>query len=103
MTIKVPLKSLRLPGIYPGSVGPDGKEEKEVLPEAGDPVSFSVEGVVTGVTDDMGDVEVRFINGERPGAQDAEGAENGGATKNPEADEAASLAKMAEEADAEEA
>jgi hypothetical protein len=98
VTIKVPLKSLRLPGIYPGMVG-EGEEEKEVLPEKGDPVSFSVEGVVTGVTGDMGDVEVRFINGERPSAHDAGEKKE---TKSEEPNDEADLAKLAEEADAEE-
>lgn len=98
MIIKVPLKSLRLPGIYPGMTG-EGEEEKEVLPEAKDPVSFSVEGVVTAVNGDMADVEVRFINGERPGEQEKHEASE---SKTTEADEEANLTKMAMEADAEE-
>jgi hypothetical protein len=70
MTIKVPLKSLRLPGTYPGMAGEGGKE-KEILPEVQDPVSFSVEGVVTAVDGDAADVEIRFVNGERPAATSA--------------------------------
>ncbi len=41
-------------------------EEKEVTPEKNDPVSFHVEGVVTKVTGDVCEVDVRFVNGERP-------------------------------------
>lgn len=67
MIVQVPLESLRLPGIYPGATGPDGKEAKDISPEVNDPVSFSIEGVVTAISGHTADVEVRLINGDRPG------------------------------------
>jgi len=67
MIVQVPLESLRLPGIYPGATGPDGSEAKDISPEVNDPVSFSIEGVVTAISGNTADIEVRLINGDRPG------------------------------------
>jgi hypothetical protein len=72
MIVQVPLASLRLPGIYPGATGPDGKEGKDITPEMNDPVSFSVEGIVSAISGQTADVEIRLINGGRPGQADAE-------------------------------
>ena len=72
----------------------DEGDEKAVTPEVNDPVSFTVEGVVKSVKGSNAEVEVRFINGERPGGKDDK----------PEKDAEPSdedLSKMAEEADAE--
>lgn len=73
MIVQVPLESLRLPGIYPGANGPDGKEAKDISPEVNDPVSFSIEGVVTAISGNTADVEVRLINGDRPGRNEYTG------------------------------
>ena len=99
MTVQVPVSALRLPGIYPGS---PGEESKDVTPEQGDPVSFSVEGVVSSVSGAMATVEVRLINGERPEASEGSAKHEAGESKEMEADEEANLAKMASEADEEE-
>lgn len=95
MTIKVPLNALRLPGIYPGMDG--GDEEKEVLPEQNDPVSFSVEGVVSKVVGDMAEVNVRFVNGQRPG--EAEPAAEKSEESEMSEDEMQAAAEMADAGD----
>lgn len=96
MTIKVPLKSLRLPG---GIMSQTSSEEDSegVTPEVNDPVSFSVEGVVKTVTGDIADVEVRFINGERPGESEATEKQK----EKPEDNTESELLKQAEKADQE--
>lgn len=95
MNIKVPLKSLRLPcGI--GSIPMEGEEQETVSPEVNDPVSFSVEGVVKSVSGEVADVEVRFINGERPGQNEANEPDKGKGEPTEE-----ELGKMAEKADME--
>lgn len=65
MKLMIPHKALRLPVMM--AAGPmDGKESDPITPEINDPVSFTVEGVVTGKSGDNCEVEVRFVNGERP-------------------------------------
>lgn len=93
MTIKVPLKSLRLPGGIGSIPMGEESEQESVSPEVNDPVSFSVEGVVKSVSGEVADVEVRFINGERPGQSEAKEEE-----KDPTEEE---LGKMAKKADME--
>ena len=95
MNIKVPLKSLRLPGGIGAMPMGEESEQEAVSPEVNDPVSFSVEGVVKSVSGEVADVEVRFINGERPGQSEGE-ADKG--EKEPSEEE---LGKMAEKADME--
>lgn len=64
----------------------------DVNPEKGDPVSFHVEGTIRKVNEGWCEVQVKLINGKRPGPAEGEFIEG-------EGDE---LASMAEKADAEE-
>ena len=56
MNLSIPHKALSLAG---------GEEAEPVTPEVNDPVSFTVEGVVTGKSGDNCEVEVQSVNGER--------------------------------------
>lgn len=96
MIIKVPLKSLRLPGNVMSPVSAE-EDAEGVTPEVNDPVSFSVEGVVKTVSGDVADVEVRFINGERPGESEATEKQK----EKPEDNTENELLKQAEKADQE--
>lgn len=92
MKLTIPKQVLRLPaGMMPHGEG----REEALTPEVNDPVSFTVEGVVTAVTGENAEVEVRFVNGERPVAAAKE--EEPKAT-GPSDDD---LLAMAEKADAE--
>ena len=55
-TIEVPQDALSLP--YEGN---------ETLPQKGDPVDFRVEGTIRKVNDGWCLVDVKFVNGQRPG------------------------------------
>ena len=92
MTITIPSKVLRLP-VMPG------EKAEAVTPEANDPVSFHCEGVVKNCVGDNCEVEIRFVNGERPEGGDQ--SEEGESVEK-ESEEEANLTKMASEADAEE-
>ena len=72
------------------------KEQETVSPEVNDPVSFSVEGVVKSVSGELAEVEVRFINGERPGQNETTEPDKG--EEEPSEEE---LGKMAAKADME--
>lgn len=67
MKLSIPHKALRLPAVM-NMQTEDGKESEAITPEVNDPVSFTVEGIVTGKSGDNCEVEVRFVNGERPEA-----------------------------------
>jgi hypothetical protein len=66
MDLTIPLKSLRIPGQFSQEEAEEG-----ALPEVNDPVSFNVEAVVKSISGDNAVVDVRFINGERPGKNEA--------------------------------
>lgn len=61
-TIEVPKSALAIPIMA-------GTEDGEVSPEKGDPVSFHVEGTIRTVEDGYCVVQVKFINGKRPGPE----------------------------------
>ena len=82
--IEVPKEALSL-----RSMGGEG----EVFPEKGDPVDFRVEGTIRKVKEGYCVVDVKFINGQRPGPPEREFI--------PEEDgEEAALREMAASADA---
>lgn len=89
MKIKVPLNSIIIKR-WNG-----GEDEEKITPSEGDPVDFSVEAVVSSISGGIAEVDIRFINGERPGQSEAE-ADKG--EKEPSEEE---LGKMAEKADME--
>jgi len=91
MKIKVPLNSITIKR-WNG-----GEDQEEITPSVGDPVDFSVEAVVSAINGGEAEVDIRFINGERPEHEAGESQE--GESKEPSEEE---LGKMAEEADAEE-
>ena len=78
--IEVPKEALSLPGM-----------SGEVFPEKGDPVDFHVEGTIRKVEEGWCLVDVKFVNGKRPGPPEREFI--------PEEGEA-ELAEMAATADA---
>jgi hypothetical protein len=84
-TIEVPQEALSLRS------GDNG----EVLPEKGDPVNFMVEGTIRKVNEGWCLVDVRFINGHRPGPPENEFIRE-------ESDEEDDLRSLAENADMEE-
>ena len=61
-TLEVPQSALSLPG-------PEGNK---VMPEKGDPVSFHVEGTIRKVHEGWCEVQIKFINGKRPGPEEGE-------------------------------
>lgn len=80
-TIEVPQDALSIP--YEG---------KEAIPQKGDPVDFRVEGTIRKVNEGWCLVDVKFVNGKRPGPPETEFFN----------DEEASLGIMAEAADKQE-
>jgi hypothetical protein len=92
MELNIPLKSLRIPGQFSQEEAEEGD-----LPQVNDPVSFNVEAVVKSISGDNATVDVRFINGERPGKSEADEEKK----MNPKDKEDEDLAKAAEAADEE--
>jgi hypothetical protein len=66
MKIKVPLSSVTIER-YPMAMTSEGDGPKKITPEVNDPVDFRIEGVVTSISGDTAEIDVRFLNGERPG------------------------------------
>lgn len=90
MKIKVPLNSIIIKR-WNG-----GDDEEKITPSVGDPVDFSVEAVVSSISGGIAEVDIRFINGERPGQNESNEPDKG--EKEPTEEE---LGKMAEKADME--
>lgn len=88
MTITLPKKALSIKGYLAQ------EEDEEILPEVNDPVSFHAEGIVKSVSGDTCEVELRFINGERP-----TGSTEKKSAKTSSDDEMAQLRNAAEKAD----
>jgi hypothetical protein len=91
MELNIPIKSLRIPGQFSTEEAEEGE-----LPQVNDPVSFNVEAVVKSINGDNAVVDVRFINGDRPGESEADEEK-----KNPKDKENEDLAKAAQAADEE--
>lgn len=84
--IKIPLKALKVESIK--------EDKKESLsPEANDPVTVVIEGVVKSVSGEEAEVEVRFFNSERPMEEKEEA---------PDKESEESLEQLAAKADEEE-
>jgi hypothetical protein len=90
MDLTIPLKSLRIPGQFSDEEAKEGE-----LPQVSDPVSFNVEAVVKSITGGNAVVNVRFINGERPGENEAD--EEAKEPKDTSEEDLAKAAKMADE------
>jgi hypothetical protein len=90
MDLTIPLKSLRIPGQFSDEEAKEGE-----LPEVNDPVSFNVEAVVKSISGGNAVVNVRFINGERPGHSKTE--EESEEPMDTSEDDLAKAAKMADE------
>lgn len=90
MDLTIPLKSLRIPGQFSDEEAKEGE-----LPEVSDPVSFNVEAVVKSISGGNAIVNVRFINGERPGHGESD--EESKEPMDTAEDDLAKAAKMADE------